>query len=391
MHIHKRGHFSEINQVGIVGFFTTFALAAITTIWAVYLDSYIHNASYVGFLTAIWAIIGTITFIYGVPLIERQNKVKTYTSILGLLILSYLAFYFFPHLYVIIGLGILVTILGSLRISLYGIIVRGKSKDKSVSKNEGYIYALLNVAFILAPLVAGYLAAQLGFRSVFLFGAALIFLSIISLRCFHVKEIKTKNPIDKKPLKLFFTFFKDKNKRLAYILGGGIDFWWVLIYVFIPIFMYEHGLGDKILGYFLAAIGVPLVLSEYATGKIANKKGFKTLFMSGYTILGLAALTCFFIPNIYLILLILVLASFGAAMTEPTTEAYFFDIVKKTDRERFYPSYNTAINVSSFFARALSALVLLILPFKFVFILYAAVMFAVALLSSRVKPIVEAK
>jgi len=391
MHFDKRGHYSEIKRLGIFGTFTALGLSAIITIWAIYLDSYLHNASYVGFLTAFFTIIGTLTFIFAVPLIEKINKVKFFSLILILLFIFYALFSIISNFYIVIILGIITSIIGSLRISAYGILIREKSKDSSLSKNEGLIYTILNSSFFIAPIIAGFIASKYGIKYVFLFGSLMFLVSFLLSKKLKLKEIKPKKKIDKNPLKLFFDFFKDKNKRLAYFLGGGIHFWWVLIYVFVPIYMYENNLGNKIIGYFIAAIVLPLILSEYKIGKIASKKGFKKLFFYGYTILGLTALICFFITNIYLMLIILILASFGAAMIEPINEAYFFDIIKKKDREKYYPQYLTVIGISPFFSRFFSAVVLLIFPFKFIFLLFAIVMFSIAILSSKVKNIVESK
>ena len=99
-------------------------------------------------------------------------------------------------------------------------------------------------------------------------------------------------------------------------------------------------------------------------------------------------MACFFVSNIYVILSLLVLASFGMAMVEPTTEAYFFKILKKKSEEnRFYGPYNTTIDVNSFIGRLTGAAVLLILPFNYLFILYALFMFLMFILSSMVKDV----
>jgi hypothetical protein len=82
---------------------------------------------------------------------------------------------------------------------------------------------------------------------------------------------------------------------------------------------------------------------------------------------------------------LLVLASFGLAMLEPTTETHFFKILKKKSEEnRFYGPYNTTINTSSFVGRIAGAILLLFLPFNYLFILYAGFMLFMFILSSRI-------
>ena len=79
------------------------------------------------------------------------------------------------------------------------------------------------------------------------------------------------------------------------------------------------------------------------------------------------------------------------AMLEPTTEAYFFDILKSSDRNRFYGPYETSLDVGGFVAKMCASTLLIFLPFKFLFLLFAAFMFAFFLVSFKVKDIVESR
>ena len=391
MHAQRKGCLSKIKGVGFVGFFAALGLAAISTIWAIYLESILHNPSYVGFLTSAFILVGTLTYIIGIPFLEKTRKIRSYAAILFLMFISFSLFSFISNIYAVIILGFIVTIIGSLRISLYGLIVRDKSKDKDLSKNEGMIYSLLNLAFLIAPIGAGYLASKIGIKYVFVFASIFFLISFVLISIFKIKDNRTNKKIDKKPFRVFLDYFKNKNRVFSYFLGGGIDFWWVLIYIYVPIHLFDKGLGAEIIGYFLAAIIIPLVLIESKIGKIVNKKGFKKIFLIGFVILGFSALVCFFISNIYFILGILILSSIGAAMVEPTTEAYSFDIIGKKEMDRFYPIYNTTINVSSIFARVLGAILLLLLPFDFIYLFFAGTMFLIAFLSTKTKEILESK
>jgi len=90
-------------------------------------------------------------------------------------------------------------------------------------------------------------------------------------------------------------------------------------------------------------------------------------------------------------MVLLILASVAVAMVEPTTEAYFFDIITKKQRDKFYSQHNTAIDVGNIIATFFSAVILLFLPFNFIFILFCAITLGLALLSLKIKNIVEGK
>ena len=379
-----------MDRLGTISLFSSFAIAMVITIWAIYLDSFFHNAAYVGFFAAFLTITGIISYIFLTPIVERGNKANLYALTILIYMISYLLFAFFPNIYVIIALGILISIIGSLRITLFGIIIRDKTKDCSVAKTEGLIYTLSNLSWLVAPVIAGFIASKYGIKEVFILSAMVLLITSILFRFFKIKDNR-KTKVDKNLLTPIKEFFQDKKRIYAYFIGGGIDFWWSLIYIYIPIYIFELGLNEKIIGYFLGAVVIPLVLTEYYFGKKAGKKGFKKLFIIGYSVLGIAAISAFFISNIYLILLILILASFGAGMLEPTTEAYFFDVITPKQRDKFYGPYNTTADLNAFLGRALPAVILLIFPFRAIFIFFGVAMLIFAFISSRAKEVIEKK
>jgi len=99
----------------------------------------------------------------------------------------------------------------------------------------------------------------------------------------------------------------------------------------------------------------------------------------------------FFIPNIYFILGILVVAGLGIAMLESTTEAYFFDVISEKERDRFYGLYSTTIELNSFLGSALPAVILLFFPFKTIFLFFGGTMLILSLMSLKIKEVIENK
>lgn len=381
-----------VTKLFTISFLSTISSALVSTIWAVYLYSFLNSEVGVGFFSAFLTIISFLSYFLFIPLIQKTSKSKLFLYSLALFFVTYLALAFSNSLYFVLFLAIFITLIYTLRITSFGIIVKDKSKKNSLSKNEGLIYSFSNLAYLIGPLIAGYLANKYGFSSVFLFSA---FSILIALIIFKISNIKDQN-IDKKTTnsirKNFFDFFKSKKRTIAYILGGGINFWWSFIYLFMPLYIIKSGLNDLWIGYFLFAVAIPLILTEYYFSKIAGKIGFKKIFKKGFLLVSIISFACFFIPNIYIILGLLVFASFGMAMLEPTTEAYFLDILKnKKEENRFYGPYNTTIDLNSFISKIFAAGILIFLPFKFLFLFFGASMFIFFLISFKTKTIIEDK
>lgn len=391
-HHRKRGWmYSQVDKLGLVSLFMSIGIAFMSTIWAIYLESIFNNASIVGFIITLFAIVAGVSYIFFIPIIEKNKKTTIFFTTLIFYFISYILFSFLDLTWAIVILGCLLYAAGSLRVTSFGIILRDKSKDNAVSKNIGLITTLLNFAWLIGPLAAGFIAEQLGIRSVFWFAAGLILISLLLFKTFKIQDNRVEKKIDKNTFKVIGEFLKNKDRRLIYIISGSVTFWWTLIYVYMPIRIIESGLHPNYVGYFLAAVVVPLVLLEYKFGKITAKKGFKKMFVWGHLIVALIALLCFFMENIFISMGLIVLASVGMAMLEPTTEAYFFDIVKEKERDKFYGPYNTTIDVSSTISTLLIALLLLFLPFKFIFIFLFAVMIIFTLISLKIKEVIESK
>ena len=383
--------FGGIKKLSTQFLFSSIGISIVATIWALYLNSFLFNVSLVGFLSSLFTAIGFLSYFFLIPIIEKNSKTKLLLISLLVLAISYFIFAFYSNIYILIILGVITSIFGSLRGNVFGIIVRDKSKKKNISKNMGIIYVFLNIGWLIAPIFAGYILQEKGFSFTFLIASIFIFISAFLLGAFKIKDNRVSKRIDKNFIKVAINFFKNKDRVLAYILGGAVNFWWALIYIYIPLRIIKTGNSDFLVGLFLAAVIIPLVILEYPFGKMVGKKGFKKIFFFGFLITGIFCFFCFFFSNIYFILSLLVLASIGISMVESTTESYFFGIIERSQEDKYYGPYNTTINMGYFLGSILAAVVLIFLPFNFIFILFAIFMLIIAFISLKIKEVLEFK
>ncbi|MDO8528458.1 MAG: MFS transporter [Nanoarchaeota archaeon] len=382
---------TKIARLSIIMLIIAISAAFIDTIWAIYMDSFIDNMSIIGFISAGLTLISFFSFFIIIPLIEKSNKSKLYSITLLMYVITYILFAINSKFYLFIVLAFILTILTTVRITTFGLIVKDKSSKSELSRNEGLVYTFMNAGWVVGPLIAGLIADKFGINRVFILAAVFMFMAWVLFRISKIKDSHRKKKADLNLVKNFIEFFKDKQRVLAYIIAGGGNFWWILIYLFMPLYILKQGLGDLWIGYFLFAVAVPLVLTEYGISKLAGKVGFKKMFKIGFFILAAVAIACFFINNIYAIMILLVLASIGPAILEPNTEAFFFDITPDKDESRFYGPFNTSIDVNQFVAKVVSSVALLFLPFKYIFLVFGAGMIVLFFLSCGIKDFVEKK
>jgi len=381
--------FTKIGKLAIIGFLVAVALALVDTIWAVYMDSFFHSEAIVGFISAALTLIAIFFYFVLVPIVEKYKKSSLFFWSLILFGITYLLFAVNTKFYIFVILAFFLTIFYTLRTTTYGLIVKDKSNKTQLSKNEGLIYTFMNLAWVIGPLIAGYFANAYGINLIFLISAIFVFLSAIAFKISKISDVNIKKKLDQNIFKNTKDFFKNKNRVLAYFISGAVNCWWVLIYLFMPMHIIRSGLNDLWIGYFLFAVAFPLVLFEYKFSKSAGKKGFRKIFKTGFGVIVLISLLCFFITNIYAVLLLLAFASIGMAMLESTTEAYFFDIINKKDECKYYGPYNTGIDVCQFVGKVLASVVLLFLPFNYIFLLFGFLMFLMFLLSFKIKNVIE--
>lgn len=386
--ISKRKEVLEGNSIGrlsVINLFVSLGISLSVTVWALFIDSFVHSVALTGIISAGLTVFSIISFFLFIPLIERSDKGKLFFMSLFLLAVSYLLISLSKNLWVFLIFAVFLVGVQTVRLSTFGIIIKDKSLKGETSSNEGMIYTFLNIGYVIGPLIAGYVLASHGINKVFFLASIFIFFSLVVLKVFKVVDHSKLRKPHTDILKNFISFFKDKNRVRAYILGGGATTWWVLIYLFMPLFIINSGFSNSLVGYFLFAIAIPLILFEYKFSSMVGKYGFKRIFSIGFLIGGVLTAVCFFFTNPLIIFSLLVLSAVGMAMLEPTTEAYFLETVSSRDASRFFGPYNTTRDLNQMTAKIIPSLLVLFLPFKAVFLFFGALLLLMFFITLSIK------
>ncbi|MEK6926340.1 MAG: MFS transporter [Nanoarchaeota archaeon] len=382
---------SSIKKLGFTVFFSGIALSFVTAIWSLYIKSYFNNDAVVGLISSIFIVLSFISFFVIIPIVESSNKYKLFILSSFFVVIGYIAFFFIKDVYLFLLTASLLAIFSTIRVSSFGLLVKSNSFRNNLSKNEGLIYTIANISFVIGPIIVSLLLSFLGIKSIFLISSAILLFSILLFKLSKIDMGSQKKKLDKNLLKNFTDFFKDKNRVKAYTIRAGVTFWWSLIYIYTPLMIIKE-LDVFWVGIFLGIVNVPLIILEYPFGKIAGKKGYKKLFFIGFLIPSVIALLCFlFSYSLILVLILLVIASIGLAMLEANSESFFFDLMKGKEDQRYYPPYNTSVDLGSITGRLIPSLILLLLPFNYIFLAFGLGMAILAFLSLTTKKIIEEK
>jgi MFS transporter, ACDE family, multidrug resistance protein len=379
--IHSIADMSAVNVITCIGLSLAF------TFWAVFLRSFLHEDYLVGLATALFTLISLFANFYFVPLVQKSDEAKLFVYCLIYLMLGYLVYFITTNVWVFLLTAVGVMIAGVLRRQSFGILLRDNSSRKTISKNEGVIYTMTNMGWVLGPLVAGLIAAHYNVRQVFLFAGLFMFLAIIAFAFFRIKDNNHKKvKIDGNTWKILKHLITHKHLRKAYLVSMGLNIWWTTVYIFLPLFIMKH-LSEVWVGYFLFAIPIPLVLLEYLVGKYETKFSARKFFVIGYGLLTVIAVAAFFAPNVYWVLGLFVFGSIAAALIEPTRESYFFKLIPQKDEKEYYGPYMSSMQIGSLAGRFGFAIVLFFLPFNAIFLVLAAAMLGTCVLSLNLKKV----
>ena len=262
-----------------------------------------------------------------------------------------------------------------------GLFVREYTPTNSMGKAEGRYFTISNVGFLLGPLIGGLLASAYSFNTVFIVSAIPLLVITTLLLFIPLKETITNH---KHKLSLL-DYFKNKDLILIYFLSMGLFAWWSVLYTYLPLYADTFGFSAKIIGYSLFGAAIPLIFLEIPLGRLADRNGFRKYISLGFLIIGIFLALTYLVKPIYVIILI-TLATIGAAFIEPLLEAYFFKQVKTKENEHnLYPVYKTASHLSNIIAPIIFSTILIYFNFKGVFLFAALIMFGFMLLAMKLK------
>ncbi|PIU02494.1 MAG: hypothetical protein COT55_03190, partial [Candidatus Diapherotrites archaeon CG09_land_8_20_14_0_10_32_12] len=180
------------------------------------------------------------------------------------------------------------------------ILFRDNSEDGKLNRQMSIMFCIINFAWLIGPLIAGFFLVEYGLRSVFLSAAGFYAMALILFLILKISPLqKERDGLDKHILLNLIYFVKDKTLQLPYLISMGLQVWWGFVYIYLPLFIIKAGLSNGTVSVFIAVLVIPLIIFEYFVGKASEKLGFRKFFKYGFFLLSLISLALFFINNIY--------------------------------------------------------------------------------------------
>lgn len=385
MYRFKIGHIklSKLTQYGSFHFINALSLAMFWTVWVIYLKSILKTDSSVAFVSSIFAFITFVSYFILVPVVEKLHEKKLLLGSLIMITISFLVFAKTNNISIIIAFGIIFTLAQSIRLQTTGILTRDLSTEKNLSKNEGIIFTILNLGWMVAPLLASMILLSYNVKIVFLVCAIFAILSFMIIKPIKIEE-KEDSKLHENIFKNTKKYFAKKERIWAYILRGGLAFWWAFIYNIVPLYIIKH-YSESIIGYFFFLVIMPLVIIEYPISRRVTTNNIHKVITIGFLILAACCLVIYLNQNPLFTLLILIISSFGAGIIEPNIETYFFKITSQIEEEKYYGPYSSSVDLFGIFAKLFPGILFLFFEFEIVFLFVAIFMALLAFAGTKAK------
>ena len=308
----------------------------------------------VGYYFSAVAVIGIVVSIGSAALFTRLRRLHVAIgALLASIVLS--GVLMLPDSLVTFGL---VDITRSIAFLLFtitlGLLVRDHSTLANLALQEGRFYLFSNVGWLIGPIAAGYVAAQVSAEAVFGMIAAIYAVALLYLWTLHLSDhrpLAAQEPVETagELIGLLVEFIRRPRLRRVFQLALGLEVWWVISSIYVPLGVIELGYGPETVGWVVAGGVVPLVTMEAWVGKQASVNGIRRYLISGFIFLAVVTSSFPFLETVpWLLLVAYAIVNVGAALVEPLTDTYFFEVADEAEEDRYFGIYNASAPIGGF-------------------------------------------
>ncbi len=266
--------------------------------------------------------------------IERVGRAKTLMILLAVQIGVLCALQFFDISFFGAFLLIVYYVVYGIIWVIFDIILEAYSEDEKTGRVRGAYLSVLNIGFLIGPMLSTYILEQYGFHMIFtvtLLIYILIFLTVfVALNDIQGHVVK-KNLSTKK---IFNQFRAKKNLFYAYCISYTLRFFYAVMVVYMPLYLRFIDVSWQEIGVMFSIMLIPFSIVQYPAGLLADKKyGEKEMLIIGLVIM-IVSLVCMYIisvPHFVLWTVVLFVSRVGAAFVEAMLDIYFYKQITDND------------------------------------------------------------
>lgn len=315
-------------------FFYTLTIGLPLYIGSTYIEEYVGK-DVVGIVFATGAVLGLILLTAIPPLLRKFGNRRIALFLLSAMIFALLGLAFSDHIALILLFFIINEALLPVIIFHLDLFLESFSQDAFTGSIRGYYLTLLNLAFFIAPFLAGLVMVGTNFSEVYLF-SILFLLPVLFLVFFSLRTFQDPLYVDISFKDALLNLSARPNIRRVLSLRFLLHAFNIWIQIYLPIYLYtEVGISFAVILSIIIPVSlVPFLLVQIPLGKLADRlNNEKTMLVLGFIITSISIASLSFIEtnSIVVWVLILFIAHTGSATIEVMSGTYFYKQVNASN------------------------------------------------------------
>jgi len=358
-----------------MGFLIALSSALPAYIQSSFLEDYMEIKMVSLFLTGVMALTLLALFIY-------PRIINTLTNLRALLITSVISIASLLLLGIVTNPIAILTIFVIQYICLILLVINTDvaleniSDDEHTGRIRGRHLTVLNIGWLISPLLMGLIVTLGGYQLVYLIAGVIMLFNIILIYINRKLIADHKEYHVSKLSSLFKTLNKDENLRKIFTLSFVLRLFFCLMVLYTPIYLNRYiGFDWETISIIFTIMLLPFVLFGLPAGQIADRwLGEKEIMFTGLVLMMITTGIMFFynLQNAAIWALLLFLSRVGAAIVEAMQESYFFKHVNGDDLD-LLSLFRDVRPFAWLIGTGLSAIILHFLPIQYIFIFLAFV------------------
>ncbi len=222
--------------------------------------------------------------------------------------------------------------LGGINIDVY---LEDVSDHDHVGNIRTTLMTLNNLAWVVAPLVMGWIAAGERYRLVLLAAGAALLPAILVLAAKR-RAMRDRSAYRNRPLReLAGLVWRNPNVAKIFSLALTLQFFYFLMVFYVPLHLHHNlGFGWTTIGWILSVMLLPFLILQLPAGRVADTLlGEKEMLIAGLITMMVFTGLIFFVPSRSPLVwaAVLFMTRAGAALVEAMEEVYFFKHIERRD------------------------------------------------------------
>ncbi|MBU1046296.1 MFS transporter [Patescibacteria group bacterium] len=330
----------------------------------------------IGILYTISSILAIICLTFAPRILRKIGNYKMVIALFTTSFISLIILAFSQNPIIIIPVFVIYITMHVIAFLNLDILLEEQSNDLETGNIRGLYLTISNLAWLTSPFLVGLLLTNGDYWKIYGL-ASLMVIPFILILFTYFRNFKdplyTNTPFWKTLKKL--TRMKDVYRIFA--LRTMLQFFYSWMVIYSPIYLHKYiGLDWKTIGLIFTIMLLPFVLFQLPLGIIADRLyGEKEILNIAIIIIAITTMSLSFITSntIWVWGALLFITRVGASSIEIMTETYFFKKVSEKDAD-IISFFRMSRPIAYVFGPALASLTILVIDFRFIFLVLGIIM-----------------